>query len=231
MAARSSERQGRAQHPDRSDRGRGGVGNTGLPVQPLNAQGSGGSADLRPDRTSVAPLPPLRNDDAKRPADQDQRGAYSDADAGDSGGLRRGDVGLGADRQRRSADGLPATQKADDSEFRILAQRHRQEVSEAIADDSETWLRDGAGLLADKLDKAGDLALDWNIEILSRETPQPGDDGYGAVVRAKGVAAQTTLTTTMRVNEMQFRRQALGKLPELLKRIKEEEGKLKTIGG
>jgi len=54
-------------------------------------------------------------------------------------------------------------------------------------------------------------------------------DEFASVVRAKGQASQTVLTMLARTNETQFKRQALGKLPELLKIIQEEQGKMKLI--
>lgn len=59
----------------------------------------------------------------------------------------------------------------------------------------------------------------------------PGQESeqFGAITRAKSHASQTVLTTLLRVNEMRLKRQALGRLPELLRRIKEEEAKMKTV--
>ena len=87
----------------------------------------------------------------------------------------------------------------------------------------------GDGLLAGKLENVGELALDWCDEILRYPLPDRDDEAFGTIARAKGVAAQTGLHTLMRVNEMRLKRAALGKLPELLRRIREEEKKLPLL--
>lgn len=61
------------------------------------------------------------------------------------------------------------------------------------------------------------------------KTPSTWHDAFGAIVRAKGVAAQTGLHTLLRVNEMRLKQQTIGKLPELLKRIAEERKKIEAI--
>ncbi len=71
--------------------------------------------------------------------------------------------------------------------------------------------------------------MDWCSDILKYPLPARDDEAFGTIARAKGVAAQTGLHTLMRVNEMRLKRQALGKLPELLARIREEQTKIKAI--
>lgn len=61
--------------------------------------------------------------------------------------------------------------------------------------------------------------------------PEEDADEFATVVRAKGQASQTALTMLARTNETMFKKQALGKLPELLKIIQDEEGKMKLIEG
>ncbi len=87
----------------------------------------------------------------------------------------------------------------------------------------------GDGLLAGKLETVGELALDWCNQILRHPLPGEDSEQFGTIARAKGVAAQTGLHTLMRVNEMRLKRAALGKLPELLRRIREEEKKLPLL--
>lgn len=59
--------------------------------------------------------------------------------------------------------------------------------------------------------------------------PPDDTDAFASVVRAKGQASQTVLTMVARTNDTQLKKQALGKLPELLKLIQEEEGRMKLI--
>ncbi len=102
-------------------------------------------------------------------------------------------------------------------------------VTLEIAETQEEIRANGDGLLAGKLDNVGELALDWCDEILRYPLPDRDDEAFGTIARAKGVAAQTGLTTLVRVNEMRLKRAALGKLPELLRRIREEQQKIRTM--
>jgi hypothetical protein len=61
------------------------------------------------------------------------------------------------------------------------------------------------------------------------ELPPATHESFSSVMRAKGQAAQTALTLLARSNDTQLKRQALGKLPELLRIIQDEESKMKTI--
>ncbi len=96
-------------------------------------------------------------------------------------------------------------------------------------ENKEVIIPDGSGVLAGKLETVGELALDWCDQILRHPLPSKDDEAFGTIARAKGVAAQTGLHTLMRVNEMRLKRQALGKLPELLRRIREEEKKIPLL--
>jgi hypothetical protein len=61
------------------------------------------------------------------------------------------------------------------------------------------------------------------------DLPPDDTDAFASVVRAKGQASQTVLTMVARTNDTQLKKQALGRLPELLKLIQEEEGRMKLI--
>jgi hypothetical protein len=64
---------------------------------------------------------------------------------------------------------------------------------------------------------------------MSIDDPDP--EIRNATGRLVNQAAQTILTMKARTNEESFKRQALGKLPELLKIIHEEESRMKLIEG
>jgi hypothetical protein len=53
--------------------------------------------------------------------------------------------------------------------------------------------------------------------------PGQQSEAFASVMRAKSNAANTALTLAARVNDAQLKRQALGKLPEILKLIQDEE--------
>ena len=149
--------------------------------------------------------------------------------AGNGGGLRGGDDGSGGHSEGRSADVLPPAGKTADTRQRHVEIRHRKETSPRPAKNSEARLRDGDGFLADKLSEASERSLDWCLEILKAKLPPDDTDAFASVVRAKGQASQTVLTMVARTNDTQLKKQALGKLPELLKLIQEEEGRMKLI--
>ena len=229
MVARSGERQGCEDDPLRSVSSWRGHGDSGLPLLSSDAEGSDRGADLRPLGEFVEALAPLRDDDGRERAASDKRAASEDAVAGNGGRLRGGDVGNGADGKRCRTNDISPTETADSTKLSLLSDGHRQEVGQAVAGASEAWLRDGDGVLAGKLERAAEQSLDWCSEVLAIPTPSTADENLGVVARAKGVAAQTVLHTLLRVGDQQLKRAALGKLPELLRRIREEEAKLKTI--
>jgi hypothetical protein len=61
------------------------------------------------------------------------------------------------------------------------------------------------------------------VQILRRDLPEEESEGFASVVRAKSHAAQTVLTMQARTNEMLLKKQALDKLPDLLRLIRDEE--------
>lgn len=64
---------------------------------------------------------------------------------------------------------------------------------------------------------------------MSMDDPDP--EIRNATGRLINQAAQTILTMKARADEGSFKRQALGKLPELLKIIHDEENRMKLIEG
>ncbi len=74
------------------------------------------------------------------------------------------------------------------------------------------------GKAVDKLDEIMELPLD------------PTHPSFGGVLRAQTSAANTALTTQVRVDDMALRRQAVNRMPELLRLVAEVERKLPPPG-
>ena len=89
--------------------------------------------------------------------------------------------------------------------------------------------KDGDGVLADKLSRALELSLDWDLQILKTELPPEDTDAFASVVRAKGQASQTVKMLAARIDDNELKRQTLKRLPDLIKLIQEEEGRMKLI--
>lgn len=90
-------------------------------------------------------------------------------------------------------------------------------------------IRDGDGVFSQRLRQASGLSLDWCVQVMGMKLPSQDSEAFASVVRAKTHTSQTVLTLLARTNEMQLKQQALGKLPELLKIIQDEEQKMKLI--
>lgn len=61
----------------------------------------------------------------------------------------------------------------------------------------------------------------------------PGQDSeaYAPVLRAKGQAAQTVLMLAAKTQETSLKKQYLGRLPELIKAVQEEDKKIRILAG
>jgi hypothetical protein len=87
------------------------------------------------------------------------------------------------------------------------------------------------GSLAFKLERVTEKALDKADDILSLPLPDPDDVNFGAILRSQNAAANTVLTTQVRVDENHLRKQQVDTLPRLIADIAEyrraeREGKL-----
>ena len=85
--------------------------------------------------------------------------------------------------------------------------------------------------LALKLERVTEKALDKADDILSLPLPDPDDVNFGAILRSQNAAANTILTTQVRVDENHLRKQQVDTLPQLIADIAEyrraeREGKL-----
>ena len=85
--------------------------------------------------------------------------------------------------------------------------------------------------LALKLERVTEKALDKADDILSLPLPDPDDVNFSAILRSQNAAANTVLTTQVRVDENHLRKQQVDTLPQLIADIAEyrqaeREGKL-----
>ena len=229
MADESGVGDGHEVDADGQDCMRGGAVDPGLPVQPRDQEGSGGDTDLRLDHELMAALSSIPDDVSGERPQRRQRRARKNAHAGNGGGLRGGDDGGGGHRERCGADVLQTAGKAAGAGQRNVALGHRKETGPRTAEDPEAGLRDRNGVLAGKLSRALELSLDWDLEILEADLPPNDTDAFASVVRAKGQASQTVKMLAARIDDNELKKQALGRLPELLKLIQEEEGRMKLI--
>lgn len=82
--------------------------------------------------------------------------------------------------------------------------------------------------LAYQLERVTEKAISKTDEILSLRLPE--DTNFGAVLRAQTAAANTVINAQIKVGENTLRRQAVDRLPELLRLIQEEELKMRLRG-
>jgi hypothetical protein len=85
--------------------------------------------------------------------------------------------------------------------------------------------------LALKLEQVTEKAIDKADTILSLPLPEPDDANFSAILRSQNAAANTILTTQVRVDENRLRKQQVDTLPQLIAEIAEyrqaeREGKL-----
>ena len=81
----------------------------------------------------------------------------------------------------------------------------------------------GGNDLAAKLERVSAKALNKADEILDLPLPSADHASFGAVLRAQNAAANTVLTTQVRVDENRLRSATIDRLPELLQILAEEE--------
>jgi hypothetical protein len=87
------------------------------------------------------------------------------------------------------------------------------------------------GSLALKLERVTEKAICKADDILSLPLPEPDDANFSAILRSQNAAANTILTTQVRVDENRLRKQQVDTLPQLIADIAEyrraeREGKL-----
>jgi hypothetical protein len=85
--------------------------------------------------------------------------------------------------------------------------------------------------LAVKLERVTEKAICKADDILSLPLPEPDDANFSAILRSQNAAANTILTTQVRVDENRLRKQQVDTLPQLIADIAEyrraeREGKL-----
>ena len=75
------------------------------------------------------------------------------------------------------------------------------------------------------------LSVEWCRDVLKQKLPGQDSEAYAPVLRAKGQAAQTILMLAAKTQENSLRKQYLGRLPELIKEVQEEERKIRLLSG
>jgi hypothetical protein len=71
-------------------------------------------------------------------------------------------------------------------------------------------------VLAEKLERVTEKAIDKTEEILRLELPDPDHTSFGAVLRAQNAAANTVLNTQVKVDENRLRKQQFEITPAMV---------------
>jgi len=85
--------------------------------------------------------------------------------------------------------------------------------------------------LALKLERVTEKALDKADDILSLPLPEPDDANFSAILRSQNAAANTILTTQVRVDENHLRKQQVDTLPQLIAEIAEYRKRQREMRG
>ena len=85
--------------------------------------------------------------------------------------------------------------------------------------------------LALKLERVTEKALDKADDILSLPLPDPDDANFSAILRSQNAAANTILTTQVRVDENHLRKQQVDTLPQLIAEIAEYRKRQREMRG
>ena len=85
--------------------------------------------------------------------------------------------------------------------------------------------------LALKLERVTEKALDKADDILSLPLPEPDDANFSAILRSQNAAANTILTTQVRVDENHLRKQQVDTLPQLIAEIAEYRKRQREMHG
>jgi len=99
----------------------------------------------------------------------------------------------------------------------------------SLADDSNSAYPD-QNVLAAKLERVTEKAIDKTDEILSLPMPDAESPSFGAVLRAQNAAATAVLNTQVRVDETRFRAQRRDGLAEILSELLRREAQLAAEG-
>jgi len=120
------------------------------------------------------------------------------------------------DRFRKRLAGEQLAKPVVPREQQVALQSNRPTNSDDAAGDRTA--------LAYKLERVTEKAIGKTDEIL--DLPLPQDANFGAVLRAQTAAANTVINAQIKVDENKLRRQAVDRMPELLRLIREEEERL-----
>jgi hypothetical protein len=115
-----------------------------------------------------------------------------------------------------------ATQRSDQQQVLPTEANDLTENSQGVTGDKN--------VLATKLERVTEKAIDRTDAILSLPLPDPDDPNFGAVLRSQNAAANTILTTQTKVDENMLRRQQIDTLPTLIREIAEYRRKRRERG-
>jgi hypothetical protein len=78
-------------------------------------------------------------------------------------------------------------------------------------------------MISEHLERVTGKALHQAEKILDMETPEPTDEAFGPVLRAKTATIGTVLTTQTKVDENSLRKRGQDMMPTLLQIIRKHE--------
>lgn len=226
MATGSGRGRGRPKRGDGHDSNGSGVVDTGLPLQPSDAQRSGWDSRLWDNGLQQDECSPAGNGNGGS-ADGAQRDYQGRTHDGDSGGLCIGGERDGQDGQRSKTRSLSGVEILEHTELPHVPDGYWKSSEKAAARTPKTRLCDGDGVLVSDngaaLDRIVTLALHTLENVMLTDTPHPEDEAFGRILSAKKDAAVSVLNAGLKADENRFRKHKNNILKDLFEKMQQEK--------
>lgn len=225
MVDEAARRGGRQKLHDGPGGDRGSAVDTGLPLQPPDAQGSEWNPFVRLRGEGDDGCAPVRDDAI------DSAAGSSGEDCGlavPSVGrrLRSGSNGAGRNGDDREESGIPSFEEVIDAQFPDVQDGHRGQAEETTALDPIAGLRREFDVLEpnpNKLDYATDLSLSACLKILEQEYLPSTHSDHFRQLSLKKDTAMGIMTIALRADENRFRKRNQDILEKLLTMAKADK--------
>lgn len=226
MATKFGKRGGRKELGAGHDSSRDSAVDTGLPVFPLDAQGSERGAPIRHD-AGERELNSSMRDDAGGSATRGERENSFAAVFGNRGRLCLSGLGNWSDGERSEEKGLCDTGAAEFAELPNVSDRYREPLEEADTEAASDGVRGGDAVLDAEnnyryLASLRTKALRVLGETLDVRTPHEDDADYARVLAIKKDAAINIVSASLKADENCFRQRHNDALSRLYAAVKAE---------
>lgn len=229
MADGLDSREGREELEARRDSGRSSDVDSGLSVQPCDAQGGNGDTAIRSDRQDYAELAHVTYDDGRGSA-RVRREDIDDALVRDGGRLLSSRNWDGSDNLGRQTVFISRPEATLDAQQPDVQNRYRGQAEETTSGNTEVGLREGDELLksehASSLERILPKALNTFREILDVQMTEGDIRMNQKFINIKRQAAKDVVDSVIKVNENLLKAKEVSSFKKILDMLENTKKRL-----